>query len=75
MLTTKELLQNPAVKENYEKLKDWNWRYGRNINFLFFYFVHLFLFPSSHFHYETGTTPHFNHHLETRFDWGIMVIL
>lgn len=45
-VTEKELLNIPAIKETYEKLKDWNWRYG--------------------------TTPHFNHHLETRFDWGIM---
>lgn len=46
-LNTDELKHQPLLLKEYEKLQDWNWRYGE--------------------------TPAFEHNIENRFDWGIMV--
>jgi lipoate---protein ligase len=43
-LAEEDLKRIPEVKDTWEKLQDWDWRFGE--------------------------TPDFEHHLETRFDWG-----
>lgn len=42
------LRQDKKLKQYYEELSDWNWRFGK--------------------------TPEFSHHLQTRFDWGLLDI-
>ncbi len=41
-----KLAKIPYILDVYNRLSDWNWRFGK--------------------------TPEFSHHMETRFDWGIL---
>lgn len=67
MLTEAQLKQIPSLNEHYEQLKDWHWRFGT-----FGDRIHNICYLTSAS--LSGETPNFDHHLETRFEWGIMVI-